>query len=48
MDEIKYVDFEFLKMPITANYDEHLRRKYGDYMTPPPMSDRNKHNVTKL
>ena len=34
MDEIKYVDFEFLKMPITANYDEHLRRKYGDYMTP--------------
>ncbi len=34
MDEIKYVDFEFLRMPITANYDEHLRRKYGDYMTP--------------
>lgn len=34
MEQIKYVDFEFLKMPITANYDEHLRRKYGDYMTP--------------
>lgn len=31
---IVYSDFEFLKMPIIANYDEHLRHKYGDYMTP--------------
>ncbi len=21
-------------MPVTTNYDPHLRRKYGDYMTP--------------
>lgn len=34
MNNIVEVDFEFLKMPIIANYDEHLRRKYGDYMTP--------------
>ena len=34
MDNIIEMDFEFLKMPVTANYDEHLRRKYGDYMTP--------------
>lgn len=34
MTEIIYTNFEFLKIPIIANYDEHLRRKYGDYMTP--------------
>ena len=34
MDDIIEMDFEFLKMPVVANYDEHLKRKYGDYMTP--------------
>ena len=34
MDQIVYTDFEFFKMPIIVNYDEHLKRKYGDYMTP--------------
>jgi lipopolysaccharide cholinephosphotransferase len=34
MNDIIEIDFEFLKMPVPANYDEHLRRKYGDYMTP--------------
>lgn len=34
MDHIIYVDFEFLKMPIIANYDEHLKLKYGKYLTP--------------
>ena len=27
-------DFEFLKMPIPQNYNDHLSRKYGDYMVP--------------
>lgn len=34
MNHIIEMDFEFLKMPVIANYDEHLKRKYGDYMTP--------------
>lgn len=34
MGHLTYVDFEFLKIPIIQNYDEHLRRKYGDYMIP--------------
>ena len=32
MDNIIFSDFEFLKMPIIADYDEHLKHKYGDYM----------------
>lgn len=34
MNKIIEVDFEFLKMPIFADYDEHLRLKYGNYMVP--------------
>lgn len=34
LNDIIEVDFEFLKMPIFASYDEHLKLKYGDYMTP--------------
>lgn len=34
MDNLIYLDFEFMKMPVIANYDEHLHRKYGDYMKP--------------
>lgn len=34
LDDIILMPFEFLQMPVIANYDEHLRRKYGDYMTP--------------
>ncbi|MBR1940233.1 MAG: LicD family protein [Bacteroidaceae bacterium] len=29
--EIIYLDFEFLKMPVPKNYDNNLRRLYGDY-----------------
>lgn len=31
MDDIIDIDFEFLKIPIIANYDEALRWKYGNY-----------------
>ena len=34
LNDIIEVEFEFLKMPIFASYDEHLKLKYGDYMTP--------------
>lgn len=34
MDNIIDSDFEFLSIPIPANYDDHLSRKYGDYTIP--------------
>jgi len=34
LNDIIEVDFEFMKIPIFASFDEHLRLKYGDYMTP--------------
>ena len=34
MDNLIESDFEFLKVPNIANYDEALHWKFGDYMTP--------------
>lgn len=34
MDNIIDSDFEFLSIPIPANYDNHLKRKYGGYTVP--------------
>lgn len=34
MDDLIDSDFEFLKIPIPRNFDDHLRRKYGKYNTP--------------
>lgn len=31
---IEYVPFEFIQVPIIKDFDEHLRRKYGEYMVP--------------
>lgn len=42
------MDFENIKVNCVTEWDKYLTYIYGDYMTPPPMSDRNKHNVTKL
>ena len=34
-DNLKEVDFEFLKIPVFVNYDRNLRMLYGnDYMKP--------------
>lgn len=34
-DNLKEVDFEFLEIPVFANYDRNLKMLYGnDYMTP--------------
>lgn len=30
--QIEYMDFEFMKMPVTSDYDEILTIQYGDYM----------------
>lgn len=30
-DDIVYLDFEYLRMPVPKNYDNNLRRLYGDY-----------------
>lgn len=40
-------DYEYEGMLIKGpdKYDEYLRHFYGDYMTPPPEQDRNRHNV---
>ena len=35
------VDFEGLKFPAPAKWDQYLRLEYGDYMTPPPEDKRN-------
>lgn len=31
-DKIEYMPFEFIKLPISVDYDEMLRNDYGDYM----------------
>ncbi len=31
-DKVKYMPFEFIKLPISVDYDEMLRNDYGDYM----------------
>lgn len=40
--ETTMIPFENLSVPATANYDKVLSRIYGDYMTPPPESERGK------
>ena len=37
--------FQGIKVLGPDKYDEYLSHFYGDYMTPPPLSDRNRHNV---
>lgn len=34
LEEIKWVDFEFLKVPIPVNYNNILIKTYGNYMEP--------------
>ena len=30
--EVQWMDFEFLKMPVPVRYDHALRTRFGDYM----------------
>lgn len=43
----KGTDYEYEGMMIKGpdKYDEYLSHFYGDYMTPPPVNQRNRHNV---
>lgn len=43
----KGTDYEFEGITVKGpdKYDEYLSHFYGDYMTPPPMDQRNRHNV---
>lgn len=43
----KKYPFEDITVTGVDEADKYLTYIYGDYMTPPPMSDRNQHNVTK-
>lgn len=38
-------DFEGMKLFGPKNYDKYLSHFYGDYMTPPSASEKNKHNT---
>lgn len=44
--EGKPYKFEDILVNGPENYDEYLKHFYGDYMTPPPVGERNRHNVT--
>lgn len=43
--EGSFYDFEGMKLRGPKQYDFYLTQLYGDYMTPPPESERNKHNT---
>ena len=40
--------FEDVELPGPEDYDAFLSRFYGDYMTPPPEGNRDKHNIRKI
>jgi lipopolysaccharide cholinephosphotransferase len=40
--------FEDVELPGPENYDAFLSRFYGEYMTPPPEGNRDKHNIRKI
>ncbi len=44
--EGKQYKFEDIIVIGPDKYDEYLKHFYGDYMTPPPIDARNRHNVT--
>lgn len=43
-----FYEFEGMSLRGPENYDYYLTQLYGDYMTPPPESERNKHNTELL
>jgi len=45
MPTVKHV-FEDRQFDVPVNYDAYLRQFYGDYMTPPPVDQRAKHEFT--
>ena len=48
LTEIERVEFEGEQFYISKHWDEYLKSRYGDYMTPPSMEKRtNKHNMIR-
>ena len=48
-EDIVWLKFEDTEFPAIAYYHEWLTTAYGDYMTPPPLSQReNRHEIYKL
>ena len=43
-EDITLLDFEGMKLPATKYYAEYLRQLFGDYLTPPPESERKPHH----
>lgn len=49
LEKTKEVKFEDMNVPVPTNYDEILKRIYGDYMKKPPKSQQEpQHNVYKI
>ena len=44
-DHLSSYPFEDLMLPAPENYDAVLTQMYGDYMTPPPSDEQNKHGT---
>ena len=44
-DSLAEYPFETLSLSAPADYDTVLRQMYGDYMTPPPKDEQNKHGT---
>lgn len=44
-DDLTEYPFEDITMPAQRDYDRVLGQLYGDYMTPPPVAEQNKHGT---
>lgn len=43
-ENVEWMDFEYIKLPVPNAYDEILKCHYGNYMELPPMEERGKHH----
>lgn len=48
LDEVLYVDFAGVSLPVPKEYDNYLKFSYGDYMQIPKEENRRLHNIYKL
>ena len=39
-NNVIYMPFEDIELPVMEGYDKYLTDEFGDYMTPPPVKDR--------